>query len=307
MKTIDLSVNIAGIEMRNPVMTASGTFGFGEIYEDFFSPAELGALVVKGVTLEPRAGNPPVRLVETPAGLLNSIGLENPGVDEVCKEYLPRISKYDVPLIVNISGSTVEDYCRVAEKLSLYPIVKGLEINISCPNVKAGGIAFGSTPEMASLVVKSVRKNSSLPLIVKLSPNVTDIAEMACAVETAGADAISMINTLLGMKIDIQNRKPVLANITGGLSGPAVRPVAVRMVWQAAQKVKIPIVGMGGIITAEDALEFILAGASAVAVGTGQFVDPSCCPKVIAGLRAYCQENNIKDIRSLIGAAWKGK
>lgn len=305
MKKPDMSVNIAGISMKNPVMTASGTFGFGEVYEDFFSPEELGAIVVKGVTPEARAGNPPLRLVETPAGILNAIGLENPGVEAVLHEYLPRLEQYDVPVLVNIAGNTVEDYCLVAQRLSAIKVVSGLEINISCPNVKAGGLAFGSHPDMAAQVVRAVRKSTALPLIVKLSPNVTNIVEMALAVEEAGADAISLINTLLGMAIDIEKRKPRLANIMGGLSGPAVRPVAVRMVWQVSQQVKIPVVGLGGIVTAQDALEFIMAGASAVAIGTGQFVDPRCCPHVIKGLYEYCQEHNVEKISDLTGIAWK--
>lgn len=305
MPNPDLSVNIAGIKMKNPVMTASGTFGFGECYQDFFSLEELGALVIKGVTPEARKGNPPPRLAETPAGLLNSIGLENPGVEKVIAEYLPPLAGVGIPIIVNIAGNTVEDYCLLAKKLSTSPGVSGLEVNISCPNVKAGGIAFGSKPEMAAKVVAAVRKHTELPVIAKLSPNVTDIAEMAAAVEQAGADAISLINTLLGMAIDINKKKPVLANIVGGLSGPAVKPVAVRMVWQAAQTVKVPVIGMGGIVSAEDALEFIMAGAAAVAVGTGQFVNPRCCADVVKGLAAYCRENGIARLADLAGAAWK--
>lgn len=305
MKKPDMRVDIGGIMMKNPVMTASGTFGFGEVYEDFFSPKELGAVVVKGVTPEARIGNPPLRLVETPAGILNAIGLENPGVEAVLQEYLPYLEQYNVPVIVNIAGNTIEDYCLVAEKLSSSKAVTGLEINISCPNVKAGGMAFGSHPDMAAQVVRAVRKSTTLPLIVKLSPNVTNIVEMALAVEEAGADAISLINTLLGMAIDIEKRKPRLANIMGGLSGPAVKPVAVRMVWQVAQKVKVPVIGLGGIVTAEDALEFIMAGASAVAIGTGQFINPKCCFDVINGIYDYCQKHNIGKISDLTGIAWK--
>jgi len=305
VKKTDLSVEIGGIKMKNPVMTASGTFGFGEVYEDFFSPEELGAVVVKGVTPEARIGNPPLRLVETPAGILNAIGLENPGVEVVLREYLPNLGQYNVPVIVNIAGNTIEDYCLVAERLSSSKAVAGLEINISCPNVKAGGMAFGSHPDMAAQVVRAVRKRTALPLIVKLSPNVTNIVEMALAVEEAGADAISLINTLLGMSIDIEKRKPRLANIMGGLSGPAVKPVAVRMVWQVSQQVKVPVIGLGGIVTAEDALEFIMAGASAVAIGTGQFVNPRCCLDVINGLYDYCQKHQIEKISDLTGIAWK--
>jgi dihydroorotate dehydrogenase (NAD+) catalytic subunit len=301
---VDLSVEIAGIKLKNPVMTASGTFGFGEVYADFFSPACLGAMVVKGVTLQPRKGNAAPRLVETPAGLLNSIGLENPGVDVVLREELPPLAKYDVPVIVNIAGNTIEEYGEVATILSASTVVKALEVNISCPNVKEGGMAFGSHPETAAKVIQMVKKNTSLPVIAKLSPNVTDIGEMARAVEEAGADALSLINTLLGMAIDINRKRPILANIMGGLSGPAVKPVAVRMVWQVAQLVKIPIIGMGGILTADDALEFIMAGATAVAVGTGQFVNPCCCVEIVSGLERYCNENRIEKISDLKGAAW---
>lgn len=301
----DLRVELAGIKLKNPVMTASGTFGFGEHFGDFFPLEELGALVVKGVTLEPRHGNPAPRLVETPAGLLNSIGLENPGVEKVLEEHLPKLATAGIPVIVNIAGNSVEDYCKVAEKLSQSSVVSGLEVNISCPNVKKGGIAFGSKPEMAATVIAAVKKHTKLPIIAKLSPNVTSIVEMALAVEEAGADAISLINTLLGMAIDIQKRQPVLANIVGGLSGPAVKPVAVRMVWEVSQKVKVPVIGMGGITSGQDALEFILAGATAVAVGTGQFVNPRCCADVVQGINKYCHDNKIEKISSLIGAAWK--
>ncbi|MDX9871540.1 MAG: dihydroorotate dehydrogenase [Clostridia bacterium] len=304
-KEPDLGVEIAGIKMKNPVMTASGTFGFGELYTDFFPLDQLGAVVVKGVTREARAGNPPPRLVETPSGLLNAIGLENPGVDKVIAEYLPPLAGCGAPVIVNIAGNTAEDYCYVAEKLSECPVVSGLEINISCPNVKAGGLAFGSRADLASDVVRQIRAATALPLIVKLSPNVTDIVEIALAVEEAGADALTLVNTLLGMAIDIKKRKPRLANITGGLSGPAMKPVALRMVWQVSQQVKIPVIGLGGIVTAADALEFIMAGASAVAIGTGQFINPCCCVEVAEGLNAYCLTHGIKRISDLIGVAWK--
>lgn len=301
----DLSVEIAGLKLKNPVMTASGTFGFGESYQDFFALDELGALVVKGVTPHPKKGNPPPRLVETPAGILNSIGLENPGVEAVLEKYLPPLIDVDVPVIVNIAGNTVEDYCLVARKLSTSPVVKALEVNISCPNVKEGGIAFGSKPDMAKKVIQNVKEHTNLPVIAKLSPNVTDIVEMALAVEEGGADIISLINTLLGMAIDIKTKKPKLANIVGGLSGPAVKPVAVRMVYQVAEKVKVPLIGMGGILTAEDALEFILAGASAVAVGTGQFINPRACPDIVEGILKYCENNRVMKIKDLVGLAWK--
>ncbi len=304
-QAVDLGVELAGLKLKNPVMTASGTFGFGEAYTDFFSPEALGAVVVKGVTLKPRQGNSLPRLAETAAGLLNAIGLENPGVEEVISTYLPPLAGYNVPVLVNIAGNTLEEYGEVAARLSTCSVVQGIEVNISCPNVKEGGMAFGSHPATAAKVVKAVKANTGLPVIVKLSPNVTDIVEMALAVEEAGADALSLINTLLGMAIDIKKQKPVLANVTGGLSGPAVKPVAVRMVWQVAQQVKIPIVGLGGILTAEDALEFIMAGATAVAIGTGQFVNPHCCAEVIAGLERYCRENRIKKISALRGVAWQ--
>lgn len=302
--TPDLAVEVAGIKMKNPVMTASGTFGFGECYRDFFPLEELGAIVVKGVTLEPRPGNPPPRLVETQAGILNSIGLENPGVDKVVEEYLPPLAASGVPVLVNINGNTIEEYCLVAEKLERSPHVQGLEVNISCPNVKAGGILFGTKPEMAAQVVSALRQETGLPLIVKLSPNVTDIVEIAQAVVEAGADAISLINTMLGMAIDLKKRKPVFANIMAGFSGPAVKPVALRMVWQVARAVKVPVIGMGGIISAEDALEFIMAGATAVAVGTGQFINPTCCRDVIQGMTDFCREQQIARLTDLQGAAW---
>lgn len=304
-QTVDLGVELAGLKLKNPVMTASGTFGFGEAYTDFFSPEALGAIVVKGVTLQPRQGNPLPRLVETPSGLLNAIGLENPGVEEVIATYLPPLAGYNVPVVVNIAGNTIEEYGEIAARLSTCPVVQGIEVNISCPNVKKGGMAFGSQPETAAQVIRMVKARTNLPVIAKLSPNVTDIVEMALAVEEAGADALSLINTLLGMAIDLKKQKPVLANITGGLSGPAVKPVAVRMVWQVAQQVKIPIVGLGGILTAEDALEFIMAGATAVAIGTGQFVNPRCCVEVIAGLEQYCRANRINKISDLRGVAWQ--
>lgn len=301
----DLSVEIAGIKMKNPVMSASGTFGFGELYTDFFPLSALGAVVSKAVTREPRAGNPPPRLAETPSGLLNAIGLENPGVDKVAAEVLPKLVGCGAPVIVNIAGNTAEDYCYVAEKLSQSPVVAGLEVNISCPNVKAGGLAFGSCAASASEVTRQLRKVTRLPLIVKLSPNVTDIVEIALAVEEAGADALTLVNTLLGMAIDIEKKKPKIAIGMCGLSGPAIKPVAVRMVWQVSQQVKIPVIGLGGITTAADALEFILAGASAVAVGTGQLINPRCLPEVIAGLSEYCRTHHVEKISGLVGAAWK--
>ncbi|HJG07338.1 MAG TPA: dihydroorotate dehydrogenase, partial [Megamonas hypermegale] len=277
---MNLAVKIGNLELKNPVMGASGTFGFGKEYEDFLDVNEIGAIVTKGVTPKPRAGNPGVRIAETPAGMLNCIGLENPGVDAFICDILPKIKKYNTAVIVNISASTVEEYAEMAWRLDIDG-VDAVEVNISCPNVKEGGIVFGTDPKAAAAVTRAVKTHTSKTVIVKLSPNVTDITVMAKAVEEAGADAISMINTLTGMVIDINTRKPLLGNITGGLSGPAVKPVAVRMVWQVAKAVKIPIIGMGGITCAEDAIEFMLAGATAVAVGAYNFVDPSAL-KVVA-------------------------
>jgi dihydroorotate dehydrogenase (NAD+) catalytic subunit len=295
-----LAVNIAGIKMRTPVMTASGTFGFGLEYGDFIDLNQLGALVVKGTTLLARAGNQGRRIAETPAGMLNCIGLENPGADELIGSILPKLSGFDVPVIVNISGNTVEEYGELAAKLSV-PGISGLELNISCPNVKQGGIAFGTDQKSAAAVVNAVRKNTRLPVIVKLSPNVTDIIAMAKAVEAAGADAISLINTLLGMAIDIHTWRPVLGNIVGGLSGPAIKPVALRMVWQVAQAVGVPVIGMGGIMTAEDAIEFFLAGASAVAIGTANFADPYAVAHVTNGIDEYLMERGLNHISQLVG------
>ncbi len=295
-----LSVEIAGIKMKTPVMTASGTFGFGLEYSDFVDLNQVGAVVVKGTTLAPRAGNNGRRMAETPAGMLNSIGLENPGVEELINEIMPKLKKYDVPVIVNISGNTVEEYGQLAARLDKSGVA-GLEVNISCPNVKQGGIAFGTCPDSATQVVKEVKAKTSLPVIVKLSPNVTDVALMARAVEAAGADAISLINTLLGMAIDIRTWRPVLGNTVGGFSGPAVKPVAVRMVWQVASVVKVPVIGMGGIMTAADAVEFMLAGASAVAVGTANFVNPFVSVEVAEGIRDYLTERGLTQVSQIVG------
>ena len=295
-----LEVNIAGIKMKTPVMAASGTFGFGMEYSDFVDLNQIGAVVVKGTTLKPRPGNKGRRIAETPAGMLNSIGLENPGVEEFLQGILPKLAQYDVPIIVNISGNTIEEYGELAALLTV-PGVAGLELNISCPNVKEGGIAFGTLCHSAAAVVEAAKRNTNLPVIVKLSPNVTDIVEMAQAVEQAGADAISLINTLLGMAIDIHKWRPVLGNVVGGLSGPAVKPIAVRMVWQVAQAVKVPIIGMGGIVTAEDAVEFMLAGASAVAVGTGNFVNPRATQSIAEGIKEYLQKRGLTHVNQLVG------
>ena len=295
-----LSTEIAGIKMKNPVMTASGTFGFGLEFNEFLDLNQVGAVVVKGTTLQPRSGNVGVRIAETPSGMLNSIGLENPGCDAFINKILPKLKKYDVPVIVNMSGSTVEEYGVLANKLTVDG-VSGLELNISCPNVKDGGIAFGTNKESATAVVREVKKNTNLPVIAKLSPNVTDIVDMAKAIEAAGADAISLINTLLGMAIDLKTRKPILGNIVGGLSGPAVKPIALRMVWQVANAVKVPIIGMGGIVNTEDALEFMLAGASAIAVGTANFINPSVAVTVAQGMEHYLKQEKLTHISQVIG------
>lgn len=295
-----LNTNIAGISMKTPVMTASGTFGFGLEFKDFLDLNQVGAIVVKGTTLYPRAGNSGTRIAETPAGMLNSVGLENPGVDEFLTVTLPKLKSFAVPVIVNISGNSVEEYGKLAEMLTVDG-VSALEVNISCPNVKQGGIAFGTLPDSAYQVTSVVKQNTSLPVIVKLSPNVTDIVEMAKAVESGGADAISLINTLLGMAIDINTWRPVLGNVTGGLSGPAVKPVALRMVWQVAQAVKVPIIGMGGIMSAQDAIEFFLAGAQAVSIGTANFVDPCSAVRIAEGIGEYLTQKGLQHVSELVG------
>ncbi|MFA6850151.1 MAG: dihydroorotate dehydrogenase [Selenomonadaceae bacterium] len=295
-----LATEIAGIHMKTPVMTSSGTFGFGEEFKDFVDLNKIGAVVVKGTTLKPRSGNAGVRITETSAGMLNCIGLENPGVDFFLEDILPRIAKYDMPIIVNISGSSVEEYGVLAKMLDV-PEIAAIELNVSCPNVKEGGIVFGTDPVAASAVVREAKKNTKKPVIIKLSPNITDIVGMAVAVEAAGADVISMINTLMGMAIDIERWKPVLGNITGGLSGPCVKPIAVCMVWQVAQVVKIPIIGMGGIMTAADAIEFFLAGASAVSIGTANFVNPAITEIIADDLAKYLDSKKLQNISELIG------
>lgn len=302
-----LKTELFGLEMKNPVMSASGTFGFADCYRDFFDPAMMGAIVVKALTPLPRAGNPPPRTCETPSGMLNAIGLENPGLREYMARIAPALKGIGTKLIINVAGSTIEDYVEVAEAVEQDGGADALEINISCPNVKEGGLAFGSSAKGAAKVTEAVRRAVGMPIIMKLTPNVTDIAEVAKACEDEGADAISMINTLLGMSIDIKARKPYLANETGGLSGPAVRPVAVRMVWQTAQKVSIPIIGMGGISSAEDALEFMMAGASAVAVGTAQLADAMAIPRIIEGLSRYVKDEDLASIREIVGAACPGR
>ncbi len=298
---VDMKVNIAGVEFKNPVITASGTFGFGKEFSQYIDISKLGGITLKGLTLAPREGNKPPRIAETPAGILNSVGLQNPGIEDFLKDELPAIKNLDTVLIANISGNTIEDYCSIAEKLSDSDIDM-IEMNISCPNVKSGGIVFGTQPETVNKITGEVKKHCKKPLIVKLSPNVTDITEIARAAEAGGADALSLINTILGMKIDIHTKRPVLANNVGGLSGPAVKPVAVRMVWQVANAVKVPLIGMGGIMTGEDAVEFMLAGATAVAVGTGMFKDPEMSVKVVNGIEKYLKDKGINDVKELIGA-----
>ena len=297
----DLRVNLAGVELKNPVIAASGCFGFGREFEQLFPLEKLGGISLKGMTLQERLGNPAPRIAETPAGMLNSVGLQNPGVEAFIEKDLPYLREKNTVLIANIAGSCVEDYCRMAERISQTD-VHMVELNISCPNVKEGGVAFGTTCESAAAVVRAVRPYCKKPLIVKLSPNVSDIASIAKAVEGEGADAVSLINTLLGMRIDIKTRRPILRNNTGGLSGPAVFPVAVRMVWQAANAVKIPVVGLGGIETAEDAIEMMMAGASAIQVGAAMFYDPYAPVKIAEGIAQWMDSNNIREISEIVGA-----
>ncbi len=293
-----LAVSFCGITLKNPVVTVSGTCGFGQEYADFYSPSALGAITVKGLTLKPRLGNPTPRIAETPAGILNSIGLQNPGVEHFLREELPRLKKQNAVVIANIAGSTIEDYCQMAETLSDSP-VDFIEMNISCPNVKEGGVAFGTRPETVEKITSQVRKYTKKPLIVKLSPNVTDITETARAAAAAGADALSLINTLTGMRIDVRSRKPILANIIGGLSGPAVFPVALRMVWQVRRAVSLPIIGMGGISDADTAVEMLLAGADIIGVGTASFSNPSAPMEIISGIADYLRKNRISSVREL--------
>lgn len=300
-----LQVELPGLKMKNPVMPASGCFGFGQEYAEFYDLNKLGAVAVKAATPETRTGNPTPRVAETESGMLNAIGLQNPGVDHIVKNELPWLEKFHVPILANIAGKTEEDYVEAAKKISRSSNVYAIELNVSCPNVKEGGLQFGSDPGMAAGLTKAVKKVSEVPVYVKLSPNVTNITEMAEAAEDAGADGLSMINTLVGMKIDIRTGKPILANKTGGLSGPAVKPVAVRMIYEVSQKVSIPIIGMGGIYTAEDVIEFFMAGASAVAVGTANFSDPYACPQIIDDLEDLLKEMNVSNISELTGRSWK--
>jgi dihydroorotate dehydrogenase (NAD+) catalytic subunit len=298
----DMSVEIAGLKLRNPIMTASGTFGYGEEFSQYVDLEKIGAFVTKGLSLKPRAGNPTPRIVETPGGMLNAIGLQNVGIDAFIQKKVPFLRTVNTPAIANFFGSTPDEYAELASRLDQIPEVAALEVNISCPNVKQGGIVFGTDPNCAAGVVAACRAATKKPLIVKLSPNVTDIVEMAQACEAAGADALSVINTLTGMVIDLERRRPVLANITGGLSGPAIKPIALRMVWQVAKAVKVPVIGIGGIMSATDALEFILAGATAVQVGTASFVNPSAAQEIAEGVEEWLVQHGVADLKSLIGA-----
>lgn len=299
---VSLAVEVAGIKMKNPVMPASGTFGYGEEYAPYLNLNNLGAIVTKGLSLKPKAGNPTPRISETVSGMLNAIGLQNVGVDAFIDHKMPFLREINTPVIANFFGNTLEEYGEVARRLNDIPELTAAELNISCPNVKQGGIVFGTDPQAAHEAVSIVRKNLNKPLIVKLTPNVTDITVIARAVEDAGADAVSCINTITGMSIDVRSRKPRIANCTGGLSGPAIRPIAVRMVYQVVNAISLPVIGVGGISTAEDAMEFLIAGASAVQVGTANFIDPDAMQKVIDGLEQFCVEEGIRDIREVIGS-----
>ncbi len=298
---VNLGVNIGGLNLKNPVLTASGTFGYGEEFADFVDLNRLGGFIIKGTTINHREGNPYPRMAETPSGMLNAVGLQNKGVDYFIENIYPRIKDVDSHVIVNVSGATIDDYVAVCEKLSPLDKINAIEVNISCPNVKQGGMAFGTTCEGAAQVARAVRNAFAKTVIIKLSPNVTDITEIARAIEAEGADAVSLINTLLGMAIDVERQRPYLSTITGGLSGPAVRPVAVRMVWQVAKAVNIPVVGLGGIMNGRDAIEFMLAGARAIQVGTANFVDPSVTMKIIDYMEDYCQRHGISDINDIVG------
>ncbi len=298
---VNLNVYFNGLKLKNPVMTASGTFGFGLEYADFVDLERLGGFVVKGTTLHHREGNPYPRMAETASGMLNAVGLQNKGVDYFCKETYPQLKDLKTNVIVNVSGSCVEDYVETARRVGELPNIPAIELNISCPNVKEGGMAFGTDPKSAGEVVSAVRKAYGKHLMVKLSPNVTNIVSIAKAVEDAGADSVSLVNTFLGMAIDVRTRRPKLSTITGGMSGPAIKPIAVRMVWQVAQNVKIPVCGLGGIVTADDAIEFLLAGASCIQVGTANFLYPDATMRVLDGIELYCEKYGVKDISELIG------
>ena len=298
---VNLCVDLAGIKMKNPIMVASGTFGYGEEYSNFIDLRELGAIVTKSITLLPKAGNLPPRIAETPSGILNAIGLQNVGLEKFISDKMPFLREIGIPIIVSISGEDISEYVEIAQRLNDVPDVAALELNVSCPNVSKGGMLFGSNQQMTHDLVSSVRCATKLPIIAKLSPNVTSIVEIALSAEEAGADALSLINTLLGMAIDVNTRRPKLGNITGGLSGPAIRPIAIRMVWQVFNMVKIPLIGMGGIMTAEDALEFIIAGAKSVSIGTANFVNPMSAVEIISGIREYLKKKGIADVNTLVG------
>lgn len=302
IKMVDQTIDLNGLKLRNPVLTASGTFGFGEEFTDFMDLSRIGGIVVKGTTIRHREGNPYPRIAETPSGMLNAVGLQNKGVHYFAERIYPRIKDFSTAILVNVSGSTVEDYVETAEIIQDLGAVPGIELNISCPNVKEGGMAFGTSAAGAARVVEAVRKVYKKHLMVKLSPNVTDITEIAKAVEASGADSVSLINTLLGMAINAEKRTPVLSTITGGLSGACVKPVALRMVWQTSKAVSIPVVGLGGISSATDAVEFMLAGASAIQVGTANFIDPAITPRIAAGIVDYCERHGFKSVRELTGA-----
>ncbi len=300
---VDLNVEIApGVVLKNPVLTASGTFGYGREYADYLNIAELGAIITKGLSLKPKVGNPGVRITETACGMLNAIGLENIGIDSFITDELPVLQKLKAEVIVNIFGNNQDDYAAIAARLDQVEGVRALEINISCPNVKAGGIQFGTDPDAAASLVAAVRKATSLPLITKLSPNVTDIVKIAKAVEDVGSDSVSLINTLMGMAVDLDKKRPMLGNVTGGLSGPAIKPVALRMVYQVAQAVSIPVIGIGGITSAQDALEFLLAGATAVEIGTANFVNPAVGAEIVTGIRDYLELRNYEKVTDFIGS-----
>lgn len=300
---IDLSVKLPGLNLKNPIMPASGCFGFGQEYSKFFDLSELGAIMIKAATGEERYGNPTPRVAETSSGMLNAIGLQNPGVDKIIANEIPYLTKYDLPIIANVAGSTIEEYETVAEKLGNCEHVSALELNISCPNVSEGGIQFGIDPDMAAEVTRRVKAKSKVPVYVKLSPNVTNIVAMAVAIEAAGADGLTMINTLTGMQINLASKRPLIANKTGGLSGAAIKPVAIRMIYEVKQHVNIPIIGMGGVQTAEDVLEFLLAGADAVAVGTANFQNPFACPEIIEALPAVLEKYGYASVKEAVGGA----
>jgi len=299
---VDLSTNIGNIKLKNPVMTASGTFGYGVDFQELFDLNQLGAISVKGLHVEPKTGNRPVRIVETPCGMINAIGLQGIGIDSFVKDKMPILKTYDVPIIVNFWGRTIDEYEQAVEKLNHVETIAGFEVNVSCPNVKAGGLTFGTDTKILSQLIKALRRKTDRPLMIKLSPNVTSISDMAKVCEAEGADSLSLINTLSAMVIDVETRKPVLSNVVGGLSGPAIRPIAVRMVWEVAKAVNIPVIGIGGIMTARDALEFIIAGASAIQVGTAHFVNPLTPLDIISGIEQYCKDHQISHLKSLIGS-----